>query len=525
MIINYDGLAEVGINRDLPEYDLPPNAFTSGNNVRFSDGSVQKMRGYETVFGATSGQPLYLLPLRKQNSYYWFYPSQTKIYLTDGTTHADASSGTYGATIDLGWNGGVLGGGVAILNNGVDKPQSWTGTSVSTAVTDLANWPSGMVARVVRPFKQHLIAMDINEGSGRIIDLLRWSHPADPGSVPSSWDYTSATVDAGRTTIGDEAGASTAIIDGGPLRDVFIIYKENSVYAMQYTGGINVFAFRKLFDQFGALSRNCFAPFKGSHIVLSTDDVIIHDGQNFEQVLNRRWRRHLFNSISGTNYQRCFVACNYNRSEAIIAYPESGNDYCNHAVIWNWKDNTVYERDIPNLRHAAWGVADSTSSQLIDSATLTIDTYVQLIDNQAYSGANRDLIMADAADNRLLLDDKTELHNGATFRAFVERKAIPFGRDEDGQFRVDLDNMKFVKRIWPRITGTDGGTVHFYVGGRNQIGDAEKWEGPFTFVLGTDRKIDCRVSGRLIDIRVESMGNISWSLNSLGIEYERGGVR
>jgi hypothetical protein len=46
-----ENLTQFGIIDDLPAYDLPDNAFSSGQNIAFRDGKVQKAKGYQQVFG------------------------------------------------------------------------------------------------------------------------------------------------------------------------------------------------------------------------------------------------------------------------------------------------------------------------------------------------------------------------------------------------------------------------------------------------------------------------------------------
>ena len=44
-------LSQYGVIDDLPDHELPPNAFSSAINVKFSDGSVSKAKGWASVFG------------------------------------------------------------------------------------------------------------------------------------------------------------------------------------------------------------------------------------------------------------------------------------------------------------------------------------------------------------------------------------------------------------------------------------------------------------------------------------------
>ena len=89
----------------------------------------------------------------------------------------------------------------------------------------------------------------------------------------------------------------------------------------------------------------------------------------------------------------------------------------------------------------------------------------------------------------------------------------------DGSIKPDLKTMKYVRRILPRISGTNGGKVDIYVGGQTHLGDAISWKGPFQFTIGSDYKIDCRVTDRLISIRFETTANINWSMSGFDVDF------
>jgi len=109
-------------------------------------------------------------------------------------TSPERVPGNYSATAAGGWNGGVLGG-IAILNNGVDAPQ-FMGTANDAKMAALTNWDRTKTCAVMRPFKRFLVALDTTESATRYPFRVRWSHPAEGGTVPTSWNDADATKDA-----------------------------------------------------------------------------------------------------------------------------------------------------------------------------------------------------------------------------------------------------------------------------------------------------------------------------------------
>lgn len=519
----FKDLAKIGIVRDTPSDELPPQAWSQGRNVRFRDGAVEKIKGYSEPFGTPLGVPYAAHPVRKAAAYFWLYMGLNDVWCTDGTSHAEISksTGAYSASADLGWNGGNLAGGVAILNNGVDTPQQWGGSAYNEKLADLANWPGGMVARVIRIFKQYAFAFDIDEGSGRNPSLLRWSAPADPGQVPESWDYEDKTKRSGRTVLGDR---NDQIVDALPLGDTFVIYKQESVWGANHVAGIANFQFRRLFEGHGIFSRRCVKPFLGKHFVVSYDNVYVHDGITPLPVLSERWLRYLFGAIDNDNFERTFVAANYANKEMEICYPTSGNDFCDEAIVWNWENGTVSVKDLPHIMDVGYGVVDSSESGVIDDQTETIDDYVGLIDELVKSSIKLQALMVGTNDTKLYLAEDTETENGEKMASFVQRDTLPLDSD-DMDFGVDFTTIKYITEIIPRVIGTTGQTLKIYIGTRKTRDDTVNWHGPYLYVIGTTLKVNVRVSGRIIDIRFESTENMTWRVPSYQLKYRIGGRR
>ena len=230
MIIPITAPGEFGVVKDKPAHSLPVSAWSDAVNVRFNDGYAEKSLGYSSQLGTPSIAPYFLLPFQSTSLFYWIYAGLTSAYITEGTSHTDItrSSGAYNATANESWTGGTLAG-IPILCNGFDAPQMLFPASPSNALSELSNWPADTNAKVIKPFKNFLIALNMVEGGADYPYVVRWSTPADPGTVPTSWDYTDTTNDAGRVPLSEGGGG---LVDGGALRDAFIIYREFSTYSM-----------------------------------------------------------------------------------------------------------------------------------------------------------------------------------------------------------------------------------------------------------------------------------------------------
>lgn len=515
----FHNLGSIGIIADTEPRQLSAEAWTEGGNVRFVDNKVVSMRGHEEVFASPLYEPWFLQPLRKNDDYFWFYASQNDIGVTDGTNHATVSetSGGYSTSLDTNWTSATLPGGVLVLNNGSEPPQQWTGSSISDTFANLSSWPASTVCNVLRSVGNFLVAMDVTESSIRTPELVRWSTRADPGSVPSSWDYTDPTQRAGRTALRTPG----PIVDAFILRESLAIYQEQHVTIMSEIGGNNVFQFRPILSQIGALNRNCVGQMRNHHVVFSFDDLIMHDGVSVRSIADRRVRRNLFNSIDGANYERSFLAINYAQNEVWFCYPTSGATYCTQAWIWNWVYDTWTKRDLPNVAHAAHGVINTQASQQFDDSTGDFDIEPGIFDEGNLTGAQLGFMLGDSTNTKLFQADKTNRFDTEDVRAYVQREALPLGVDD----QFDLNKVKFIREIIPYVTGTEGGELEVYIGTRDSLEDGTLWNGPFVYTIGTSHKLDMRISGRIIDIRFESDANIEWELTGYRVEYRIQGQR
>lgn len=517
LILSIKDPGAIGVIRDVAAYELPPNAWTDARNVRMENGYVIKQKGHSSVYATVQVSPYWIVPVQIGATYYWVYCGLTQTWQTDQSTHTQItkSATTYGATALIRWNGGVLNG-VVIANNSVDAPQQWTGSGL---MTDLSNWPASTTAKVIRPFLYHLVALDVTESGTRYPRMVRWSHPADPGSVPSSWDYTDTTKDAGRVELSETSGFC---IDCLPLRDINVIYKEDSIWGMQYIGGQSVFRFFQMFKDFGVMSRDCAKEFYGKHVVLGKDDIIIHDGQTIKSIVDRKHRRWLQSKIATAEsfIENAFVAINYQNSEMLFCLPESAAaNGCTISLVWNWRDGSFGVRDLPGIYHANNGLVSpsSTGSQWATDTQGWADD-VTTWDQLTYSNTAQKMLMAAPGSTpRLHLYDDTETFNGTAFTSYVERQGLAI----TGPGRVNT-----VTRIIPKMESTPvGRPIDIYVGSQMTTSDSIVWNGPYPFDPSTDRWVDCRVSGVYHGVRYRSDIDMTWKLNSYDVEYVPEGER
>lgn len=518
--VEINDVASIGQVNDLAPYLLPPEAWTDVTNVRYNGDRLERMSGWEETLIPSGGSRLYaphfIMSLKDDSQTYWLYTSLTKAAVFDGTDDTDITrvvGGDYAANATEDWNGTILGG-IAILNNGVDVPQAWLTPSPSTELVALPNWDTNARAKIVRAFGSYLVAFNITESGDRYPQLMWWSHPADPGSVPSSWDYTDPEVDAGRVDLVDPQ--SGAILEALPLGDLMIVYKTTSIWKIRYIGGQFIMESKQWLEDVGILAARCVCTYANGtrHFVVTQDDILVHNGNTVDSVVTDRQKQTLFNDLNRDTATTAFCFLNAAKDEVWFCYPTSGDDQPTKALVWNYKRGKGAISYVTGItfRNAAVGDLEGADEATWEDGEETWDEEVG-----AWGEVFRRRVVVASPDNSKLyyLDAGTE-RDGETFPASAIRTGLSVvGRDRRGQWIVDHKTVKMVDSLWPKMSG---GPINIRVGYAETVDGPVTWQGYTAFDPDTDMYIHVLTdetlpgSGRSIAIEFSTTAAIDWSL-------------
>jgi len=512
MIVTFGKTGSVGIVADTHSSELPPEAWSGGQNVAFKDGSVERINGHSaTTYSAPSVVPYGITYGQNAGANWWLYGDLDKLYSLNVTTHTEVTraSGVYTMASTDKWHFASLGAGVVIANNQVDDPQLWTVSA--TACTDLTNWPASTTCKVMRSLRSHLIAMDVTESGTRYENKLRWSTPADPGGVPASWAEADPTKTSGSTNIGSDS----PIVDMISLGESGIIYKANDAWRMTYVGGQFIWDFSQLpLPEVSMLALGCGVQLGSSHVVLTSEDIIQHNGVESQSLIESRMKRWLFNEIDTTLYNKTFAIKNEFRKEIYFCFVASGGTSINTALVWDYALNTFTIKELPSILCASNGIVDGVNTVTYDTITDTYDSSTDTYHTKKYSPTAERILMG-TADTTLLMDDDSVSFNGTDIIAYCEKTGLSLGIPQ---------NIKLVKSVRPRFDAPTGTQIRIYVGTQSYVDGPISWGTPQIYTVGTDYKVDFLKSGRYIGIRFETVGGKQWRLNSFDIDVEPQGL-
>lgn len=501
----YQQFKHTGIVSDLPPEEVSPDNWTSGSNIQFQDTATRRVGGYENYAGTILGSgPIFAMGIVVGSNAYWIYCTNDHIYVTDGALHWDITpTGGLLPCQDGDWTGTILNG-IPVLNNKYNAPVYWNLNTGNKCLV-LPGWPSGARCGVIRSFKYHLFALNIYDGAEQP-DTLWWSAGADPGTIPQEWT-PSPSNDAGDMILADTEGD---ILDGLALRDTFIVYKNYSTYALSYVAGQYIYTQQKLFLTSGIQSANCIVEVNGEHWVFTGTDVIRHDGQNYQSVVQDRMKHEIVDSVEPTKLNLPCVTTRHRNQQIWVCIPTAGNDYLNKAYVINVITGAIGIRELPDVSFVARGIVNPGSDSVAwDTDTQQWNQDISFWNQQNYSPTEDSLLMCDKDSNKLWSVDSVDTNDGQPVYALAERLSLP---TNDSIMRA------FVTRVIPRLSGNVGDTIYITTGGQNFFDQPITWGNPVPYVIGTSVSADVQTEGRLFSIRFEGTTESQWKIHSYKIE-------
>jgi hypothetical protein len=556
MLVPIRKLGSVGVisRQDYPPSEIPPNAFSTAENVSFRDGCAQKVTGWSPFL---TGLPADMLWMQV-----WEGASQVSMALMSASaihTSVDAvnvhvattydSTGANPVTLSTAtrWQSDVFGQ-FAILNNQTSTPlYSHSYSAPTWQFRELPGWgasnsPSGAV-KSVRSYNNHLVALgvDANPYTVFLSDL------GSPETIPQSWDYSDTTKFARRFPLQSKDGP---IVDGGLLSDRFIVYQRNAAVALEYIGGDFVVAARRIFN-FGLINADAWTQFDNYHFVVGENAIYIHDGSVVTRPDDNFIEKQFFGELSDP--EKVFVTRDESNHEIVVYYAIEGAAFPTRSLTYNWQEKTWAFRSLgiecrrliygvgpaPSITWAdlirAWGQINETWGQLArtDRSTKFLQLRKRSVDvvGITYTRAYDEgfLAAADAEDDIAVDEDDDLVWDGADafgdYLAYAERNYVDL--DEVTQ---NCAAVKYVKGAYLQCCGAGQFDVQFGVSDSPRA--PIRWHAKSSFVLDEDVtrvKVDFRVTGRYLHWRFGRWEGSptpgAWRVAGMDLDIRLEGVR
>ena len=509
-MIEVETITPRGFNKDLQPAETGPGVYNEAENVIFNDGYAASPPGWAQTPGTMLCQPLWLLPFTDGTTYYWLYTGNNDagtagvVAVTDGVTHWDIThAGGVSVTSAGDWTGGVLNG-VPVLNNPSDDPMWWDGNTAN-AVTSLTGWPASTKCKALRPFKYHLFAMNITQSAVEYPDWILHSDAADPGVIPTSWTAGPST-QAGSFSISTVTGG---IIDAAELRDLLIVYKQGSNAIVQYTGSSFFFSTRRVFVSTGMLNTNCAQELHGQHYMITDGDIVRHNGQQVESLVDGQLRNWVFDQLKD-DYSAAHVAVSHSNKQVWFNFPTTGA-YCDLSLVWDINSESMGVVSYDEFSFMSRGVLGDLGSNAWSDQTAT---WASATDrwNTTQFNASRDSLLFARYTEKELNYLTGYLRDGAESACKLQLLS------------KDLGHPTAYKTIDGIYVNGEGGSFDLNevitgrIGAQESPNDAITWSPSLS--LYRDKSLSYGVSGRYISLELNIRQQGDWRINSIDLHYQ-----
>lgn len=541
-------LGKVGALPDSNPYNIPLNGFNDANNVVFREGNITRAPVFKQFYAAVKSSKSWA----DFGTDTWASASSVTFETAQGGntntsrflgSYSDASNGEVvfvcdndgtvraypGGTLQFvtpgsgvvtneePWAHGLVGGLSMLSRNGmVPYARNLLSDSTYLSLGTNTTWGSTTTASVVRAYNDFFVALNVTKGSTNYPTMVKWCDPVQYGSAVSAmdWDATSTVNSAGENVLGE---MTTPIKDGLKLGTQFIIYSDDQVWIMEYTGSSLVFNFRRLFSTGGVINVNCVTEVEGKHFVFGVDDIYVHDGATKKSLADNRVRRAIFKNLDISKAKRFFVVhdpvgsfiyfCYYTR-QSETGYV--GTDFCNKAAVYNYREDSWSFMDLPN-------VAGGTNTKL----AITPGTYSTV--NQGYANYTSSFIGFDgntprfpvmlgvtdtnnglsesrvyAVDLPMLSSINLAVHPETIKPAWVLRSGIDLDEAQAG-----LRGYKYINNVVPQMEfDSSYGAFNWQIGATDTAGGPIVYSTDYNYNPSQDYMINCRAFGRYLAYKV-----------------------
>lgn len=532
-LLKYRDLAASGIISDVDPYDLPLGAWSFGVNVRFRNKRVVRAPVFRKVDALASADPRYVFAVNEANStdsLYIGYKNGRVFQWANGAETDYSIAGFVNSAVEATWTGCALGG-VTYANRSDRVP--WSLTPGDSQFTALANWDAGWTAKLLKAYNGALVALNVTKGGINYPTLVKTSDiVSEIGTVPSSWDHTLTTNNATENPLTKLKGP---IVDACELGDSLIIYGYTQTFVMVADGSDNVYRYRQLPFDMGAINANCSITVDGRQYVFGPNDIWMHDGISKQSVIGGKNREFVFSNMNASKASKFFVAFNPNLRELSFCYVSGDRGVtftegtgCNKAAVLDLNTMVWSFDDLP-LVHSSASAALSISTLTYENATATYatagGTYQDLEDGlkkaAAYVGeANATYGLVSA------LYAHDQYGDGSIITADVDENANPaMLLERDG---IDLDEIDANLRGYKHVTGlypqgrlqADSAPIEFAFGSSDYPNVAPQFSDYQTYDGAENYKLDYTDGGRFLSMKVRYDDYKVASLSGLDIEVE-----
>lgn len=482
-----------GLNLDLEPRDLPAQIFNDALNMDFLGTSLKPM----ISASLKAAHPDITKTVLLVDSFYVAGDLLCWIALTDSSAHIYYAGVWYDVTPfpllpTTTWQSTKINGYI-VFNNQRQKPFYVDIFDPLAPLKVYDVWPDESICFLITSLEGILIGCSPLDSSGTFNkQLVIWSDIADPGTLPTNFNYSDPTSRAGFNTLeGDEFSIGWAY-----LENRIQLYREKSVYDISYIGGISVFAFARRQISHNLLSHKAISSFKRAHFGIGRGAFFLFNGFDLEPVGVNEVQDYFFKNVNQTKLNLVHVEYDSKRNEVWIAYPQGTSTTCNRALIYSLDNKNWKLRELFGVTAISTGFVPDPSEEPSWSDTWghwqdQAQPWKRLYEKKGTS----DLIMMESQG--LTQIDPTN----DPMQAFARRDYCVFSyQDANGRPTVDRQSRKMLSEFWPESRGL----FSYRFGSSDLPNEPVMWKPWATFGSNSQTRASIIVSSRNIFFEVNN---------------------
>lgn len=364
MLIPINVKSEAGIKRDGTKFE--GNFYVDGQWVRFQRGLPRKIGGYRQITNFVEGavNQFHLQALNNFTYTHMGYGEGVQRMTIDGSGNTSSvvsrTPTTYTGGPNFMWQFDALydGAGSATvliahateaaldISTGAAYPAYIGNIYDTTALTPI---PTPDVSGGVVVLHPYLFMFSSN-------GYVKWSDANDPTNFTSG--------DAGDAFI-----ASSKIVRGLPLRGggqnpAGLLWTLDSLIRVYYTGGTDVFAFDTISSSSSIIASNSVIEYDGIYFWVGDGRFMMYNGV-VREVPNNMNINYFFDGLNRAYANKVFAYKVPRFGEIWWCYPRGDATECTHAVIFNFREQTWYDTELPNNGRSAGIYAGSLNRPIL----------------------------------------------------------------------------------------------------------------------------------------------------------------
>jgi len=168
--------------------------------------------------------------------------------------------------------------------------------------------------------------------------------------------------------------AGQKIVKGLPLRagagsaPAGLFWAYDALIRSTFTGGATVFQFDTISAEITVMSQSSIIEYDGIYYWCGVDRFLMFNGV-VREIPNNMNINYFFDTLNQTQRQKVFAVKVPRFGEIWWCFPQGSSTECNHAVIYNVRENTWYDTELPNSGRASASFSPAFAAPLMTGVT------------------------------------------------------------------------------------------------------------------------------------------------------------